>query len=131
MKRFYALALLAALPVLAADTPLAGSWNISINVNGETHAATCTFKQDGEKLTGTCKGEYGETSLTGQVQDDKITWKHEVPYNGETLTLSYTGTLSSATEIKGGVNVQPYDITGDFTGQKAPPAGEKQPPQLQ
>ena len=125
MKRFYALALLAALPVLAADPSLVGSWNISINVNGETHAATCSFKQDGDKLTGTCKGEFGENPLTGQITAEKITWKHEVPYNGETLTLIYTGTISSATEIKGAVNVQPYDMAGDFTGQKEPPAGAK------
>jgi hypothetical protein len=91
-------------------------------VNGETHPATCTFKQDGDKLTGTCKGEYGETALTGQIQADKFSWKHDVPYNGETITLNYSGTLSSATEIKGAVNVQPYNIDGDFTGTKEPPA---------
>jgi hypothetical protein len=121
MKRIYAIVLLGALSALAADPSLVGSWKISLNVNGENHEATCTFQQDAAKLTGTCKGEFGETALTGQVDGDKIAWKHDVPYNGETLTLSYTGTLSSATEIKGAVNVQPYDITGDFTGQKEPP----------
>jgi len=131
MKRFYALVLLAALPlvvalpVLAADPSLAGSWKISINVNGESHESTCTFKQDSGKLTGTCKGEFGENALTGQIDGDKISWKHEVPYNGETLVLTYSGTLSSATEIKGGVNVQPYDIAGDFAGTKEPPAAGK------
>jgi hypothetical protein len=127
MKRFYALVLLAALPLvaLAADPSLAGNWKISINVNGESHESTCTFKQDSGKLTGTCKGEFGETAVTGQVDGDKFSWKHEVPYNGETLVLTYSGTLSSATEIKGGVNVQPYDIAGDFAGTKEPPAVEK------
>ena len=122
MKRFYALMLLAALPILAADPSLAGSWKISINVNGESHEMTCSFKQDSGKLTGTCKGEYGESPLTGTVEADKFSWKHEVPYNGETLVLTYSGTISSTTEIKGGVNVQPYDIAGDFAGQKEPAA---------
>jgi hypothetical protein len=132
MKRFYALVVLAALTlvalplvVLAADPSLAGNWKITINVNGESHESTCTFKQDSGKLTGSCKGEFGETALTGQIDGDKISWKHEVPYNGETLVLTYSGTLSSATEIKGGVNVQPYDIAGDFAGTKEPPAAEK------
>lgn len=125
MKRLYAILLLGALCALAADPSLVGSWKISINVNGESHEATCTFKQDAAKLTGTCKGEFGETAITGQIDGDKIGWKHDVPYNGETLTLTYTGTLSSATEIKGAVNVQPYDITGDFTGTKEPAAEVK------
>jgi hypothetical protein len=125
MKRFYALVLLAALPVLAADPSLVGSWKLSINVNGESHEASCTFKQDSGKLTGTCKGESGEGPLTGTVDGEKISWQHQLPYNGETLTLTYTGTISSATEIKGSVNVAPYDIAGDFTGQKAPDAAPK------
>jgi hypothetical protein len=125
MKRLYALVLLGALSVLAADPSLAGTWKISLNVNGESHESTCTFQQDGGKLTGTCKGEFGENALTGTIESDKIAWKHEVPFNGETLVLNYSGTISSATEIKGGVNVQPYDIAGDFTGQKEPPAGAK------
>lgn len=125
MKQLYALVLLAALPLLAADPSLTGSWKISINVNGEDHAAACTFQQDGEKLAGTCKGETGEGALTGQVTGEKITWQHQIPYNGETLTLVYTGTFNSATEIKGAVNVQPYDITGDFSGKKDTPPGDK------
>jgi hypothetical protein len=125
MKRFCALLFLAALPILAAGRSLTGSWKISITVNGETHQAACTFQQDGEKLTGTCKGESGEGPVTGQVQGEKITWQHQLPYNGDTLTLSYAGTFSSDTEIKGSVNVAPYDIDGDFAGQKDAAAGGK------
>ena len=118
MKRLLAFLLLAALPMVAADRSLTGSWKISINVAGESHEAACTFQQDNGKLTGTCKGESGEGPLTGQVDGEKITFQHQVPYNGDTLTLSYTGTFSSDTEIKGSINVAPYDIAGDFTGQK-------------
>ena len=125
MKRLSTLAVLFALTALGADRTLVGSWKISINVAGESHEASCTFQQDGEKLTGTCKGESGEGPLTGQIQGDKISWSHQVPYNGDTITLTYTGTFSSDTEIKGDVNVAPYDVTGDFSGQKVVAAPDK------
>jgi hypothetical protein len=125
MKRLSILVFLAALTVAAADKTLAGSWKITLNVAGESHGLSCTFQQDGEKLTGTCKGESGEGALTGTIQGEKITWAHQVPYNGDTLTLTYTGAFSSETEIKGDLAVAPYDVTGDFSGTKIPPVTDK------
>lgn len=125
MKHLCAILFLAAFPVLAADPSIAGTWKLSLAVNGQTYDMACTFQQDGEKLTGVCKSENGENPLTGQFQDQKITWEHQTPYNGDTLTLKYTGALTSATEMKGTLNVQPYDVMGDFTGQKQPADGGK------
>jgi len=125
MKRFFGFFLLMGLPVLGADPSMAGSWRLSLNVNGNTYAMLCTFQQDGEKLSGTCKSTEGENPLSGRVQGAKITWQHQTPYNGEILTLTYSGTISSATEIKGTLDVQPYAVAGDFTGQKEPPADGK------
>jgi hypothetical protein len=125
MKRLSILIVLAAMTALAADRTMTGTWKISINVAGESHETVCTFQQADGKLTGTCKGESGEGALTGQVEAEKITFQHQVPYNGDTLTLTYTGAFSSDTELKGDINVSPYDITGDFTGQKVPPPAEK------
>ncbi|HEX3743333.1 MAG TPA: hypothetical protein VHW09_05375 [Bryobacteraceae bacterium] len=122
MKRLYSLIFLAALTTMAADRSIVGSWKISINVAGESHETACTFAQDGEKLTGTCKGEAGEGPLAGTIQGEKITWHHDVPYNGDTITLTYTGTFSSDTQIKGDVAVAPFDVAGDFTGEKMPAA---------
>jgi hypothetical protein len=119
MKLFFALIALAALPILAGDRNLTGTWKISIDVGGDTHEAVCTFKQDGEKLTGNCKGETGDSAITGQIQAEKITWQHTVPYEGDNLTLTYTGAFSTDTAIKGTVHVSPFEIDGDFTGQKA------------
>jgi len=125
MKRLFILALLAAMAAFGADRTIVGSWKIVINVAGESHEASCTFQKDGQKLTGTCKGETGEGPITGQVDGEKFTWSHQVPYNGDTLTLTYTATFSSDTEIKGDVNVAPYDIAGDFTGTKVVPGADK------
>ena len=55
-----ALLLFAALPAGAAtglrqDKPadVAGTWNIAIDIGGNTATPSVTFKQDGENLTGT------------------------------------------------------------------------------
>ena len=123
MKHFCAIVLAAVSPVLAADPSLTGNWKISLNVSGNTYPMVCTLQHDGEKLSGSCKGgDASDNALTGQVQGQKITFKHQTPYNGDKITLSYTGTVSSATEIKGAVDVQPFGVQGDFTGQKDAPA---------
>lgn len=126
MKSLLAVVLLVASPVLAADPSLTGTWKISLNVAGNTYPTVCAFQQDGEKLSGTCKGsDASENALTGQVQGQKLAFKYQAPYNGDTITLSYSGTVSSATEIKGAVDVQPFGVQGDFTGQKDAPGEGK------
>jgi len=125
MKRLCTLVFVSALPILGADPSLTGSWKLSLNVNGNSYDMLCNFQQDGEKLSGSCKSSESENPLSGQIQGQKITWQHQTPYNGETLTLTYTGTINSATEIKGTLDVQPYAVTGDFTGQKEAPAEGK------
>ncbi len=120
-----ALLLLAAMPSLAADRTLTGTWNLALNVSGQDYNLACTFKQDGEKLTGTCTGESGEGAVTGQLASEKISWTHTIPFNGDTLTLSYSGAFTSDNAIKGTIHVAPFDIDGDFSGQKAPAAPDK------
>jgi hypothetical protein len=53
------------------------------------------------------------------VDGKKATWKYDMEYNGSTLTLTYTGTLDDADKISGSVEVAPYGVTGNFTGQRA------------
>ena len=121
MKRLCAVVFLLALPVWAAEPSVTGSWRLSLNVNGNTYGMLCTFQQDGEKLSGNCKSTESENPLSGQVQGQKITWQHQTPYNGDTLTLTYSGIIGSTNEIKGTIDVQPYAVTGDFTGKKEIP----------
>ncbi len=123
MKLLHTLLFLTVLPALAADPPLTGSWKLDLSVNGSTYPMFCTIKQDGDKLTGACKGRENENPLTGEVQGQKITFQHQTPYNGDMLTIHYSGNLSSATEIKGTVDIQPLAIPGDFAGKKDAPTG--------
>ena len=55
--------------VLAAALNLTGEWDVEANFDDRSLAGggfDCTFRQDGEQLTGTCSG--GSAQLTGQVK---------------------------------------------------------------
>ena len=48
--------------VLAAD--FNGAWTAAIDTQIGVQNYTYTFKVEGEKLTGKCKSQYGETEIT-------------------------------------------------------------------
>jgi hypothetical protein len=107
------------LPAMAADPALAGVWKVEGDVSGTPVNRTCTFEQEGNKLTGKCALEGAPAAdLTGEVDGDKVSFKYNVEYNGDTLTLVYTGKITSPTEFKGTFDVQPMAASGDFTAKK-------------
>jgi hypothetical protein len=115
------LTLLAVLHIVPAADPITGTWQISGEVVGNAFTEVCTIQQNDTKLTGSCALNGGKAGdLTGEVKDGKITFSHGADYNGDALTITYSATLSSAKELKGTVNVQPYDVNGDFTATPAP-----------
>jgi hypothetical protein len=120
-----ALSLLSALhaaprPLIQADS-LSGAWQISGDVMGNPLNQTCTIKQTGATLSGTCTGGTGEKlDLTGEVKDGKVVFRYKNDYQGTALTIVYTTTTASAKQLKGTVDVQPMGISGTFTAAPAP-----------
>ena len=116
-----ALALVAALHGAPADS-LPGTWKITGDIMGNPLNETCTFKQAGTALTGKCTRADDNSTLdiTGEAKDGKVTFKHGGDYQGQELTITYTGTLASAKELKGSIDVQPFGVTGGFTAIPAP-----------
>lgn len=111
-------ALHAAPPRPAADS-LTGTWRVAGDVMGNPIHELCTLAQAGTKLTGTCKNTDAPDArpfdVTGEVKDGRVTFSHGGDYQGQALTIAYTGTLSSPTELKGTVDVQPFGVGGTFT----------------
>ena len=70
------------------------------------------------KITGSCKSQDKDLSVTGSVDGSKATWQYQMDYNGSPLTLIYTATLVTR-KIAGTVEVKPFGVTGDFTATKA------------
>ena len=113
------LALLAA-PALAQSNTISGAWKVTGDVVGNPINMVCTFIQDCKKLTGSCKavGADKVVDLTGEVDDKKVTWKYDSEYQGQKITLTYTGTLDAPSQFKGDIDVQPFGVTGTFSAAR-------------
>jgi hypothetical protein len=57
--------------------------------------------------------------ITGKVEGNTVSWQFDTQYEGQTLTVYYSGTSQSAEKITGTVNVQPMNVSGEFTATKA------------
>ena len=114
------LTLLAALQLAPADS-VSGSWKIALDVMGNGAEELCTLKQTGATLSGSCVGSQGEKlAASGEVKDGKVTFQHAGDYQGQPLTIVFTGSFASPTQLKGTVEVKPMGIFGTFTGAPAP-----------
>jgi len=104
---------------MAADTTLAGSWKIHTDIAGNEGDQVCSFAQKDTALSGSCKGDDGGShDLTGKIDGKKVTWQYKSEYNGDPLTLVFTGTVDSDSSFSGAVDVQPMGIDGTFTAKK-------------
>src|SRR3954465_11110839 len=90
-----------ALVARAAETA-SGDWKWSITTqNGDTFESTAKLKQEGEKLTGTINGRFGESEITeGTVKGNEVTFKVKRERDGQAFVIKYSGKLAADT-IKG------------------------------
>jgi len=99
----------------SARADINGSWIITFNTPNGALDATATFKVDGAKLTGTMKGEAGETALTGEVKGAGFTIAFEVVTPNGNFSISMKGE-QDGDSIKG-----TFDFgqgTGDWVGKR-------------
>lgn len=74
------------------------------------------MKQEGEKLTGTYKGRFGESPLEGTIKGKEVKFTVRVYAYGQEIQIEYAGTVEGDA-IKGKVKFG--DMGGaDFTGKK-------------
>ena len=74
-----------------AQKSVAGEWDAVFNTPGGPQPLKLIFKVDGEKLTGTAKRSRGDVALAGTVKGDDIAFSYSVDYNGNSVTLYFTG----------------------------------------
>ena len=115
---FCAVALIATVGFVAAPSARAdmgGNWLITFNTPNGPIDATATLKVDGPKLSGTLKGEAGETPLTGSVKGETFTIAFEVNTPNGNFSVTMQG-QQDGEAIKG-----TFDFgqgTGDFVGKR-------------
>ena len=90
---------------LAADD-VSGVWDLEMSWTANSHSTgVCTFKQDGEKLSGDCGGT-DKFPITGDVNGKKVTWRMDVQQNGNKGTMTFAGVLDDArTTVKGSCSI--------------------------
>jgi hypothetical protein len=101
------------------DNPadVAGAWALTVESGQGTGTPTVTFKQDGEKLTGTYSSQvFGDQQVTGTIKGNAIRFSFTGSFEGTTFTVSYTGTVDKDT-MKGKVMLGDLG-EGTFTGKK-------------
>jgi hypothetical protein len=77
--------------VSSAQKTVAGEWDAQFNTPGGPQPLKLILKVDGEKLTGTAKRSRGDVALTGTVKGEDITFSYTIDYNGNPVTLTFTG----------------------------------------
>ena len=96
---------------------VAGTWNIAIDIGGNTATPSVTFKQDGETLTGTYSSQLlGEQKVTGTIKGNAITFEFTASFDGNAVKVTYSGTVDKDT-MKGKVTFGDMG-EGTFTAKK-------------
>ena len=107
-----------ALAAFAAD--VTGKWTYEMQGRNGAMTGTLNLKADGNTLTGTVTGRGGETEISdGKIDGDTVSFIVIREFNGNKVTMKYTGTVS-AEGIKFKVESVGTDRPArEFTAKKA------------
>ena len=94
-----------ALAGLARAADISGKWQAEFDSQIGVQKYVYNFKVDGEKLTGTATGERsGEKSTVdikqGKVTKDGIFFVEPLNFDGQEISIEYTGKMNGDDEIK-------------------------------
>ncbi len=80
---------------VAADEKIdvTGTWNVEIEIAGQSGTPVFTFKQEGEKLSGKYMGQFGDADLTGTLKGNAI----EFSFEAQGAKIVYKGTVDKDT----------------------------------
>jgi hypothetical protein len=107
-SRVFAIAAIAVLAlagsIFAQDKPketpkidVSGTWDLTVDTPQGAMSLTSTFKQDGEKLTGTQSSQMGEMPLEGTLKGADIAFAIVIDMQGQQMTIAYTGKVDGET----------------------------------
>lgn len=109
--RAVVLVLISAALVSAAPANIAGQWQFTVDLAVGTGRPLVTFKQDGEKITGTYEGRYGKSNLEGAVKENHVEFTVTLVAEGTTVSGVFRGTCEND-RMAGDVE---YEGAGDGT----------------
>jgi hypothetical protein len=106
-----------AAPVFAADANVAGTWAMTVEVQGTPGTPTFTLTQTGNTVSGSYKGSMGEYPVTGTVTGNDVVLKYKGATQGVELEVTYSGTVEGDA-MKGKIDFGGM-AEGTFTGKKS------------
>ena len=98
---------LAVVPVSVgmAQAGVAGEWAMTMNTDQGAMPMGLTLALDGAALSGTLSSDMlGSSELEGTFQDDMFEFKSDMDAQGQTFTLTFTGTLEGDDALQGNVD---------------------------
>jgi len=78
-------------PKVAVAIDVTGAWDMSVESPQGTMDLVSTFKQEGEKLTGTQSSQMGEMPIEGTIKGADIAFAIVINMQGQEMRISYTG----------------------------------------
>ena len=117
MKSFFFAVLLSA-TLLSMESSVTGDWTIAGEVQGVGVDEVCAFVQTEAKLAGSCELTGKKYDTTGTVDGKKVIFKHGGEYNGDPLTLTYTGIMAEDGSFSGSIYVRSYGCGWNVLGQE-------------
>ena len=97
---------------------VSGNWALTVETSAGTGSPTVELKQDGETLTGNYSSQvFGEQKVTGTIKGNAITFGLKGSFQGNEVTVTYTGTVDGSA-MKGKVALSGLG-EGTFTGKKS------------
>ena len=98
-----ALVLSGAATAIAQKAPeavsLTGKWQMTLEMEVGTSSPVLVFKHEGERLTGSYTGRYGEYPLVGKVDGRKLEFVVTINAEGTETRMSFTGELTPAGDV--------------------------------
>jgi hypothetical protein len=90
---------LGSVAALAAD--FNGKWTAQVQGRNGMQTLTFDFHVDGTTLTGKVTTPRGDTDITdGKVDGDNVTFTQKLSFNGNDVTINYTGKADGPDSIK-------------------------------
>lgn len=109
-----------------APVSLTGKWQTTLEMEVGSASVVLMFKQDGEKLTGTYTGRYGEYQLVGKTAGRKLDFVVTINAEGTETKMYFEGEITDTPQgvlLKGAADLGGMGEAGWFA-KRAP---EKSP----
>ena len=111
-------ALLLCIPfAFAAD--VSGTWQVTVETSQGSGSPTIDLQQEGEKLMGTFHSQlFGDAKIAGTVKGNAIEFGFQGDAGGQTIKVSYKGTIDSPTTMKGTAVYAGFDDKATWSATK-------------